>query len=50
MYIFLTLRSSSILGVEPGKDTYFCLIGTIFTLLICALILKLLCFKYMCVA
>ena len=34
---------------KPGKDTYFCLIGTIFTSLICTLLSKTLWFKYLCV-
>lgn len=34
---------------KPGKDTYFCLIGTIFTSLICTPQSKTLWFKYLCV-
>ena len=48
MYIF-TLGLPRPRWAKPGKDTYFCLIGTIFTSLICTPQPKTLWFKYLCV-
>ena len=48
MYIF-TLCLPRQPWAKPGKDTYFCLIGTIFTSLICTPQPKTLWFKYLCV-
>lgn len=48
MYIF-TLCLPRPLWAKPGKDTDFCLIGTIFISLICTPQSKTLWFKYLCV-
>lgn len=48
MYI-ITLCLPHPRWAKPGKDTYFCLIGTIFTSLICTSQSKTLWFKYLCV-
>lgn len=48
MYI-ITLCLPRPLWAKPGKDTYFCLIGTIFISLICIPLSKTLWFKYLCV-
>ena len=48
MYIF-TLCLPRPRWAKPGKDTYFCLNGTIFTPQFCAARGKVLWFKYLCV-
>ena len=48
MYIF-TLCLPRPRWAKPGKDTYFCLNGTIFTPQFCAARGKALWFKYLCV-
>ena len=48
MYIF-TLCLPRPRWAKPGKDTYFCLNDTIFTLQFCAARGKALWFKYLCV-